>query len=171
MPRYRRSLALRPINRIKHVVDGNSVLAAGTALPNTLILSVDAPVLGTPQGVVTGSKCYGIYLKVLVASNEATVAGAIPNVYMYVIKSPAGDLVNPAANLVGASDLKKYVVHQEMSMIENRISGIPTVLFNGVIKFPKGYVRNGPNDKWILVVLCPSINITVCYQGHYKEFR
>ncbi len=153
------------------MVDGSGTLAAGTQISNSLIASVDAPVIATPQQVVTGSKTYGIYLKVIVASNEATVGGAIPNVYMYVMKNPAGDLTEPGPNVVGASDLKKYVIHQEMSMIENRISGIPTVLFNGVIKIPKGYVRNGPSDKLILEILCPQINISFCYQGHYKEFR
>ncbi len=167
----RRSLALRPVHRIKHVVDASSALASATALNQVLILSVDAPVLGSPTQVETGSKVYGLYLKVVVASNETEVVGAIPNVYMIVAKNPGGNLSFASASSQGSSDNKRFVIHQEMVMIENSKGGNPTTLFDGVIKIPKGYSRFGPNDNLFVGFLSPQIDIVVCLQAHYKEFR
>ncbi len=171
MARHRMSMALRPVNRIKHVVDDSATITAAAVFAKDLITTVDSTALANTSDVVTGSKVYGIYLKVVVASNEATQGGAIPNVYMLVMKSPAANVATITPNVVGSDDSKKFVIHQEMSMIQNQISGNPTVLFNGVIKIPKGYVRNGPNDRLRLVIFCPAINISYCSQIHFKEFR
>ncbi len=171
MARFRNRMALRPIHRIKHVVDGSATLAGGTTLPNTLIDTKDAPVLGNTNEVETGSKVNGIYLKVEVASNEAQDVGAIPNVYMIISKNPGTNLSLPAPNAVGSNDNKRFVIHQEMIMIDNKLGGNPRILFNGVVAIPKGYRRFGPNDKLTLSILSPAINIALCFQCHYKEFR
>ncbi len=172
MARFRSSMALRPVHRIKHVVDSSATVAAAAVNTIDLIITKDAPVITGTAECETGSKCYGIYLKVLVASNEAISLGAIPNVYMTISKNPGHALAVEPPNSVGDSDLKKYVIHQEMVMIENKGQGSnPTVLFNGVIKIPKGYVRNGPNDRLEVSVLCPALDTTQCFQAHYKEFR
>ncbi len=172
MARYRnRGMALRPVHRIKHVVDTSATVAAGVALTTDVIKSVDAPVIANTNEVETGSKVNGIYLKVIAASNEATVAGAIPNVYLAIRKNPSHALPADAINNIGDSDQKKYVIHQEMVMIQNVISSNPTTVFNGVVVIPKGYVRNGPNDRLEVTILCPQIDISFCLQCHYKEFR
>ncbi len=171
LARYNRGLALRPVNRIKHVVDFSGTVAKNVILTSNLIIAVDAPVIGNESQVVTASKVHGIYLKVLCASNEATVAGAIPNVYLSIQKNPGGAIAVVDPRSVGDEVLKKYVIHQEMSMIENRISGIPTVLFDGVIKIPRGYIRNGPGDALKINFVCTAIDTSLCFQCHYKEFR
>jgi len=172
MPRYsRRGLALRPVHRIKHVIDNSATIAANVQTAFPLIDAKDAPVLANTSEVETGAKVNGIYLKVLVASNEAQVTGAIPNVYLAVWKNPGGNLSVSNITNIGGNDNKRFVIHQEMSMIQNVVSGNPTVLFNGVIKIPKGYIRFGPNDKLELLVRSPAIDISVCLQAHYKEFR
>ncbi len=163
--------AIRPVHRIKHVVDGSATLNAGTSLQNTLIQSVDAPVLANTAEVETGSKVNGIYLKVECASNEAFDSGAIPNVYILVAKNPGNNITMPAPNAVGSNDNKRFVIHQEMIMINNTIGGNPRVIFNGVIVIPKGYRRFGPSDTLELFILSPAINIAFCLQCHYKEFR
>ncbi len=170
MARRRMSMALRPVHRIKHVVDTSATLAGGTALPISLINSVDAPVLGNTAEVETGSKVNGIYLKVEVGSNE-TDAGAIPNVYLIVFKNPGGNLTLPVPNAVGGNDNKRYVIHQEMVMLNNVAAGNPRILFNGVIVIPKGFRRFGPGDALQINILSPALNITLCVQCHYKEFR
>ncbi len=164
-------MATRPVQRIKHVVDDSATLAAAATFANSLIAATDSPALAVTNEVFTGSTVHGIYLKVEVASNEAFDSGAIPNVYMMVLKNPGANLTFPNANVVGADDNKKYVIHQEMIMIENAIGGNPRVLFNGVIAIPKGYKRFGPNDTLQVRVFSPAINIALCLQCHYKEFR
>ncbi len=164
-------MAMRPIHRIKHVVDSSATLTAGATLNTIVVLAKDAPVLSGTTEVETASKVYGLYLKVICASNQVTEAGAIPNVYMFVAKNPGGNLSFPAGNAVGANDNKRFVIHQEMVMLQNQVSGNPTTIFNGVIKIPKGYARMGPNDQVFVSVLSPAIDMSVCLQCHFKEFR
>ncbi len=171
MARYRSRMAMRPIQRIKHVVDVSATLTTpGTQLNTVVINAKDAPVLANVTEVVTGSKIHGIYLKVEV-SCLTTEALAISNVYLSIMKNPGGNLVIPTANAVGANDNKRFVIHQEMVMINNATAGNPRILFNGVVAIPKGYSRFGPNDQLYVSVVAPAVDIAVCMQVHYKEFR
>ncbi len=153
------------------MVDASATVTAGTQLNQTVAATTDTPVLSGTNNVHTGSTINGIYLKVEVASNEAQDVGAIPNVYMIVTKNPGGNITIPTANAVGANDNKRYVIHQEMVMIDNNLGGNPRVLFNGVIAIPKGYRRFGPDDDLVVSVLSPAINFAFCLQCHYKEFK
>ncbi len=173
MARFRRmASSLHPVNRIKHVVDSSATLAANTTLNTPVITTDDNPAIANTADVLTGSKVNGIYLKVEVASNETEDVGAIPNVYMAVFKNPNNALTGlPIANVVGASFLKKWFIHQEMIMIENSKGGNPRILFNGVIVIPKGMRRFAPEDRLVVSVFSPAIDIALCLQCHYKEFR
>lgn len=173
MARFRRrnSMALRPVNRIKHVFDSQATIAAAAQGSFPIALATDTPTLAATNSVETGSKINGFYIKFTVASNDDLVPGATPNFYIYLAKNPGGNLTLPAPNVVGADDNKRYVIHQEMTMIENRVSGIPTVVFSGVIVVPKGMRRMGPNDVWSVNTLCSQIDTAQCIQVHYKEFR
>ncbi len=166
--RSRINLAIRPVDRIKHVVDKQQGISAGTTVFDPLITSKDAPVIANTNEVQTGSKVNGIYLRV---EAYATTSGALANFYMYVGKSPGNSLTLPNPNVVGASVLKKYIIHQEMVMMEQSVNGNPRTVFNGVIKIPRGYIRNGPDDQLFVAFLAPGVNVSVCFQCHYKEFR
>ncbi len=171
MARFRRlNPATHPVNRIKHIVDSSATLTAGTTLEVELIKSVDAPVLANTTECITGSKVNGLYLNVQVGSNE-TDAGAIPNFYMALYKNPADaiGLLNPTS--LGDDDRKRYVIHQEMVMMNNLVGGNPRTVFSGVIAIPRGYRRNGPDDRLQLVFHSPQVNVAVCVQCIYKEFR
>ncbi len=169
MARFRRGMR-SPINRIKHVVDSSGTLTAGTPIVQSLAKSDDAPVLANTTECLTGSVVNGIYLHLEAVPNE-TDAGAIPNVYMMVMKNPGANLTFPSPNAVGADDNKRYVIHQEMIMLNNLAGGNPRSVFNGVIVIPKGYRRMGPGDALQISVFSTAVNIAFCYQAHYKEFR
>ncbi len=164
----RRGLNLRPVNRIKHVVDFQGGVLLGITQVINLAITRDAPVISIPAEVETGSKINGIYLKVEV---YGTTSGALSNVYMAVGKNPGNNLTLPAPNVVGTSDNKKYIIHQEMVMLQKQTNSNPRTLFNGVIAIPRGYRRNGPSDIISLQILAPGVNIDLCVQCHYKEFR
>ncbi len=170
MPRFlrRRGASIRPVNRIKHVVDSQQATNAGVQLDLTLINAVDSPVLANVSEVETSSVVNGIYLRVEV---YATSSAALSNVYMIVWKNPGANLIAPAANTVGSNDNKKYVIHQEMVMLQKVTNSNPRTLFNGVIVIPRGYRRFAPNDKLQIAILAPGVNIEVCFQEHFKEFR
>ncbi len=161
-------MGLRPINRIKHVFDVQAGLAAAAISVDIPIQTTDTPTLAASNSVETGSKIFAIYLKVEVV---ATSSAALPNCYMIIFKNPGGNLTRPAPNVVGISDNKKYVIHQEMVMLQQQDGSNPRTLFNGVVRIPKGYQRNGPNDLLSIHLLAPGVAINYCIQCHYKEFR
>ncbi len=151
--------------------DFSGTLNSATALPIELAKATDTPTLANTTGVETGSTVNGIFLNIQVASNETEVIGAVPNVYLAIFKNVGGNLTGPSASAVGASDNKRFVIHQEMIMMENSKGGNPKTLFKGVFAIPKGYRRFAPNDILQAIVLSPSIDIVVCSQAIYKEFR
>ncbi len=173
MPRYRSSMALRPVHRIKHVVDAEGTVDDTPVVVVDLIATVDAPVITSPTQNETGSKVNGVYLHLEALHASGT---GRPNMYMAIIKNPAagigvGDIDITQA---GISDFKKYVIHQEMIMGSGDAgNGLPRVVFNGVIKIPKGYLRNGPRDKLQMWLITGNTGVVFdwCMQCHYKEFR
>ncbi len=171
MARYRsRGMALRPVNRIKHVIDATGTPNADAQLAFVLADAVDTPTIGVTNSVQTGAKINGFYLRVEVA-NKTLVTDAIANVYLAVWKNPASNMTAPQIDEIGGSDTKRFFVHQEMLIIENQTAGNPRTLFNGVIVVPKGMRRMGPDDRWEVIVLAPSNPLRICIQCHYKEFR
>ncbi len=168
--RFNRGMNLRPVNRIKHVVDFQGGIASGAGLTVNLISATDTPVLADTDGVETGSKVNAIYLLIEV-TRVGTTSDVLPNVYMYVAKNPGGNLTLPEANVVGSNDNKRFVIHQEMVMLQGTNAGNPRTLFKGVIKLPRGYRRQGPNDLLVMRVHTPGVGISLCVQCHYKEFR
>ncbi len=170
---YRRNRGnmLRPVQRIKHVVDSQDGVTLGTQLNKTIVTASDTPDLASVTEVQTGSKIYGIYIKAEVSATSGT---ALANVYFIVFKNPGGNLGTPQGNAVGSNDNKRYVIHQEMIMMQKfdaDVAANPRVLFNGVVKIPRGYSRFGPNDLLQIGVISPGANIDLCIQSHYKEFR
>ncbi len=163
-------MALRPINRIKHVVDAQGGSVAGTQTVTTVAIAVETPALATANEVSFGSKINGIYLKVEVTATSGT---ALSNCYLAVFKNPGDNLTLPAANAIGVSDNKRFSIHQEMVMLqkEDAVAPNPRILFNGVIAIPKGYRRFTTGDTLQVAVLSIGANVDFCLQCHYKEFR
>ncbi len=166
--RSRNNLRLRPINRIKHVVDFQDGVSLNAQTTKVLIKAVDNPVVTNATEVKTGSTVNGIYLKV---EGYITSSGALANGYILVAKNPGGNLNFPNANAVGTNDNKRFVIHQEMVMFQKVTNSNPRTIFNGVIAIPRGYRRFGPNDTLLLQYFSPGVNLDVCLQCHYKEFR
>ncbi len=165
------SSALRPIHRIKHVIDAQNGVVLNVPSSTTLVEAIDAPVLANTNEIETGAKVNGIYLNI---EAYATTAAALANIYMIVYKNSGGNLQAagiPLANQVGSNDNKKVVIHQEMRMLEQSVNGNPRTLFNGVIAIPKGMRRFGINDLLVLQTFAPGVNTSVCVQCIYKEFR
>ncbi len=168
----RMNMALRPVHRLKHIIDSAATVAAAASLVVPIVVASDTPDLATTTEVETGAKVNGIYFRIEVASNEAVDLGAIPNVYLAIVKNPGNNLSFTSINALGANDNKRFVIHQEMTMIENKGQGSNArTLFNGVVVIPRGYRRFAPNDTLSVIVLSPQLNIAVCLQAHYKEFR
>ncbi len=168
MPFRRFNRSIRPVHRIKHVVDTQGGATIGAAFTVNLAQALDAPVVANPAEVETGSTINGLYLKVEV---NATSSAALSNAYMMVMKNPGGNLTFPNANAVGVDDNKKYVIHQEMVMLQQVTNSNPRTLFAGVIVVPKGYRRMGINDLIQVQIFSPGVTLNLCIQANYREFR
>ncbi len=168
--RRRSSNALRPVHRIKHVVDLQFAVAAGATVGQVLIKAVDAPVLANTTEVETGSTVNGIYLKVEI-SRTGTTSDVLSNFYLAIMKNPGFNIADAPPKAVGSFDDKRYVIHQEMVMTQGNNASNPRTVFNGVIVIPRGYRRFGPNDQLRAIFEAPGTNMNVCFQCHYKEFR
>ncbi len=164
----KRGNSLRPIHRIKHVVDQQLGLVLNVAQTFQLVTTVDAPVIANTTEVETGSSVNGIYLNV---EGYATTAGALANIYMIITKNPGNNIGFPNGNAVGTSDNKRFVIHQEMKMLEQSVNGNPRTIFNGVVAIPREYRRMAPDDRLQIQLFTPGVNASVCFQCHYKEFR
>ncbi len=168
MPRFRSRNFLRPINRIKHVVDLQGAVAVGAQVQNALITATDTPTLADTDGVETGSTVRSIYLKV---ECNATTSAALSNFYMMVYKNPGGNIPGFDPQSVGSNDNKRFVIHQEMIMFQQVDNSNPRTMFNGVISIPRGYQRFAPNDTLELRFKAPGTAVNFCFQCHYKEYR
>ncbi len=166
MPRFRSQL--RPINSVKHVIDNQGGLIAGTQVFVNIIEGTDAYALADVDGVPTGARVNSLFLNVQVA---ATGTAALANVYMMVYKNPGTNIVTvPDANVIGASDFKKMVFHQEMIMTEKNTTAIPRTLFKGVLKLPRHMRRIGADDQIIVALLSPGVTYDYCVQCIYKHY-
>jgi len=167
---FRRSNnSLRPINSRKHIIDAQGVLVAGTQQSVVLATCTDNPVLANVTEVETGSKINALYLNIQVRGTAA--AGVLGNVYMYIVKNPGANIsAFPNGNVVGASDKKRQVFHQEMRMLSDGADSIPVQLFTGVLKVPRVFRTMRIDDDITLFLFSPS-GSEFCVQSVYKEYR
>ncbi len=167
MARFRRPV----IFSLKHVVDSSASIAAGTQLNTVVMDAVQTPVLTTPAQTAIGARVSAFYLRVEVAV-DIRIAGVIPNFYMIVYKNVGSNINPPSPASVGTSDVKRFVLHQEMVMLDNSSDAPnPRTVFNGVIRIPRGMARQGNDDLIQISTLCPSLTTKQCIQVIYKEFR
>jgi len=160
---------MRPVRRIKHVTDRQGATALSVNFDEQVITSTDTPTLAAVNTVESGSTVNAIYLRVEVVNTGIT--GVLANAYLMVMKNPGGNLTFPNPNVVGSDDNKKYVFHQEMVMLQMQDNSNPRTLFNGVIVIPKHLRRMAINDLITVRVFSPGVELNICIQCHYKEFR
>ncbi len=159
------------IQRIKHIVDAQGTVDDTPVVTVDLINTVDSPAFTSQVNVETGSRVHGIYLHLECSHTSGT---GLPNFYMIIFKNPGANLTAPNPKAVGITDERKYVIHQSMVMMSGDAgNGLPRVVFDGVIKIPKLYTRNGIKDKlqMVLVTGTASLSADWCVQCIYKEFR
>ncbi len=177
--RNRKALALRPVNRLKHVVDISGTVTGATVSITELAIQTDSPSTAQVNQVHIGSHVKAIYLKVEVVG--AIAFAGVPRVYFVVFKNPGNQLSDPVVDAIGVSTIRKYVIHQEMTMISQQASSagggdftFPRTMFKGVILLPKRYQRFGDLDKLEFHIGNATGETTgstrFCLQAIYQEF-
>ncbi len=166
---------MRPINTLKHVIDLQNTVPAGTLSANPIVTTVENAVSTIASDCDVGSHVRTFFLNVQVI-NSTDAVGTIDNVYMYAYLNPGNNIAFadlPAVNEIGRSNQRKQVFHQEMAMMSPDQNGIPITLFKGVLKVPRKASRLGVDDRILIVVGTPTggAEIDVCIQCVYKEIR
>ncbi len=165
----RRGNYLRPVNTRKHIIDNQGGLIGGTAANVDLVQGVDSAVVSAAEEVEVGAHVKSFFLNVQVA---ATGTASLANVYMMVYGNPGNNISSfPNANVIGTSDVKKMVFHQEMIMTEKNTTAFPRTLFRGVIKVPRKFNRIGQDDRIKIQLFSPGVNYDYCFQCIYKEIK
>ncbi len=165
----------RPRNTLKHTIDVQEVIPAGTESNNDLVTTVENAVSTVASQNDVGSHVYSLFLNVQVV-NAVDATGLINNVYMYIYGNPGANIANssyPNVNQVGTSSLRKMIFHQEMAMLSDANDSIPIQLFKGVIKIPKKFQRLRVDDSIRVRVGTPAggAEVNACIQCIYKEDR
>jgi len=174
----RRALSIRPVQSIKHIIETTGLVSLAAASITDLINTVNFPDVGVnPNANNPGSSVHSIYLRVEVIGVIA--AGGNDNIYMAVVKNPGANFSFPVIDQFGVSDIRRFVIHQEMVMLTpfeaTGTTGFPRTMFKGVIRIPRGYKRNGLEDKLQLIIQHStgeaSQTTRFCVECIYKEFQ
>ncbi len=168
--RRRGSNYLRPVNTVKHVVDIQAGIILAVQQIFDIVATVETPRYETAAAECgIGSHVKSIFLNIQVA---ASTTAALANIYMYCFGNPGANIgAVPNANVVGTSDFRKMVFHQEMIMTEKNTTAFPRTLFRGVIKIPRKFARLGVKDKISIAFFAPGVNFDICFQCIYKEIK
>ncbi len=161
--------------QIKHVVDTQDVIPAGTAVDKLLVSATDNPLRTNANEVTNGSHVSSMFLNIQVINSLDSV-GSINNCYMYAFLNPSGLItpINfPLVNAVGASKVRNKIFHQDMVMLGDQADGIPLTLFKGVLKIPKKAQRMGIDDEISIRIGTPvgGAEVEACVQCIYKEYK
>ncbi len=171
------NLAIRPVQSLKHVVDTATSAVAGGVTSTVIVAEAETdPSPLSPIDVHYGSTISSIFLRVEVV-HVGGVWNTVPRVYMAVAKNPGNEHVVANPSSIGDSDLRRYVLHQEMTMVTaftTNASTFPRTMFVGVIKIPRGFKRFGINDRLLVSFALDDGELTAivncCVQCIYKEF-
>ncbi len=94
---------------------------------------------------------------------------------MIIYKNPGNNVSAsdiPKGNVVGLSDFRRQIFHQEMKMLGDADNVIPITLFKGVIKVPRTFQTIRENDKITVQLFTPTgITTFFCVQCIFKSFE
>ncbi len=167
-------MGLRPVKSLKHIVETNGTVTAALVSVTDIITTISNPVDTVSNQCQVASTVNAIYLRVEVIG--AVAAGGVDNIYMMVYKNPGNLIPAPNIDAIGTTEKRKFAIHQEMIMLSAQSEGgFPRTLFKGVIQIPKGYKRNGVDDRLQVMLQHRSGEATqttrFCIECIYKEFR
>ncbi len=149
----------------KNVVDTNGSLAANTTSVNIVAQAVSFDVLDvTLNEVPVGARLSAIYYTLYVFSDATSVQDSLVNVFW--AKDPASALALPNPGATGASDAKRFIIHEEKGLAGNRTNGMPMIV-KGVVRIPYKLGRFGINDSFVCHIRAP-VNGLFCLKHIYR---
>ncbi len=166
--RRRGSMAIRPVNSLKHIVDTEGALSgaatSATPIATAVITQVDP---FNPVNVRVGATINGFFLSVFViGATGAPLTGAID---WFLWKAHAGQSA-PTPSTTGTSEVRNQIIHEEKGLAGSG-DGTP-MAFKGVVVVPKGMRRMREGDRWELRLRSSDAtnDATFCVKSIYKSF-
>ncbi len=167
--RGRRRMGLQVVDSNKNVVDF-SANPSTTIASTTLVLTKDTATNTVANEVSRGSKLFRIWLSFDICGLDAS--GVRQKIGLYLIKNPGTNFGTiPGVFVVGTSNEKKYVIKQWSYMTMRNQDGNPPNHWEGWIKIPKIYQRNGADDIWTLAFQSDTTTGHLTGQCIYKWFK
>ncbi len=166
----RRMTALRPVNSIKHVIDTEGTLTAGTPSTNPVIVAVPnvSDTTFKPGDVRVGATVNGVFISLFIIGSTGAPVNGSANWHLIKLHALQSG-PNPGAT--GASELRNQIIHEEKGLIG---SGDGTAMaFKGVIAIPKGMRRMREGDVWQVVIRMPNQgadDAQFCLKVIYKSY-
>lgn len=162
----------RSIQKYKHIVDFNwTNFNAFTGIGSTtLIVGADNPIITSGNTVQTRARVKAIYFELSVVPNAVN---APQNIHWYIWFNPQQALTAVAANVVGTSTIKNFVIKQGMIQTYMNVATVIPPKIYGLIRIPPKYQRFMIGDalyfSWSEIYQSQSDSI----QGKaiYKEIR
>ncbi len=165
MPGFRRrSMALRPINSNKEIIDGVFIgVAAGVVTALTWGLTIN-DYIGGVGSIPLGSKVNGVYFFINIQPQAA-----VGVINFYITKFPSG-AVPPIPGVTGGDVFRKFILHEEKGLPGVFNNGSPPFTFRGVVVIPKGRRRWAEGDLGRVQLTC-STAYDACVKAIYKVYR
>ncbi len=162
----RRSLAMRPINSVKNIVDFTGLGEAAATTRTILLASVVNDYAGASGTIPIGAKLSSIYLFVQMINGDSSVA----NLDWYVQKAPFG-VPKPTPGATGGDVARKYILHEEKGIPGNALDGAYPLTFKGVIRIPRGRQRMAEGDEVRFVYRSGGGTSNTCLKCIYKFYQ
>ncbi len=167
MARFRRRMALRPINSNKNIVDASGAMVANTNVIQAVIVGTEdwTGVVNTVPVSAHVSSFY-LYIKMLAGADQISSS----DLYVWCkrnVQSVSSDFPNPGST--GGSEFRNQIIHEQKAILTNQDSG-DAMVFEGVIRIPKIYQRIRDGDEIGVSLRQPSAG-HFCIKAIYKFYR
>ncbi len=164
----KRGFGLRPVKSTKNAVYVEA--STGTSL-STIILSnaIDTPVIGTNNAVGRSSTIKQIWLSLDVCGLAGT--GVLQTTSIYLMQNPGANLTPPAPRTEGTSNEKKYIFKTWNAMTMRNQDGNVPYHWEGWIKIPRVYQRQGQDDQLTLAIIATTAAGHISVYATYKWFE
>ncbi len=158
-----------PITTVKHVVDSEGSLVAGTVSINAIAFARNVrqdPY--QPVDVLTGSKITSVYISLFIIGD--TGAPIVGSLNWYIDKRHQGQSTDfPDPGNTGVSMLRNQIFHEEKGLAGSG-DGTP-MAFKGVIRIPRGMQRMREGDALDIRILTNAVGgAQFCLKVIYKEW-
>ncbi len=144
--------------------------STGTTTQTIIIArAVDSAANTTAIDCERGCTINNIWFSVDVCGLAGT--GVLQITDFYLAKNPGTNLTMPSAAAVGTSNEKKFVFKQWRAQTMRNQDGNPPYHWEGWIKIPKIYRRQGADDRFDLVFETSTAAGHISVQAIYKWFK